>query len=72
LVRPGIDWVRELVVAERASTVLAQDQDRFAHASSSLFYLREEFGQHGRKLRALSDHGDLAPPVFAFLAVLVK
>jgi hypothetical protein len=58
LERPGIGWVRELVGAGRVSTVLAQDRDRFAHESASLFYLREEFGQHGCMLRALNDRGD--------------
>jgi site-specific DNA recombinase len=61
LERSGIGWVRELVSAGRVSTVLAQDRDRFAHESASLYYLREEFGQHGRKLRALSDRGDDSP-----------
>jgi site-specific DNA recombinase len=61
LERSGIGWVRELVSAGRVSTALAQDRDRFAHESASLYYLREEFGQHGRKLRALSDRGDDSP-----------
>jgi DNA invertase Pin-like site-specific DNA recombinase len=61
LERPGIGWVRELVGAGRVSTVLAQDRDRVAHESASLFYLREEFGQHGRELRALNDRGDDNP-----------
>jgi len=58
LERPGIGWVRDLVGAGRVSTVLAQDRDRFAHESASLFYLREAFGQHGCKLRSLNDRGD--------------
>jgi site-specific DNA recombinase len=61
LERPGIGWVRELVGAGRVSTVLAQDRDRLAHESASVFYLREEFGQHGCKLRALNDRGDDSP-----------
>ena len=60
--RSGIGWVRELVGAGRVSTVLAQDRDRFAYdESASLFYLREEFDQHGCKLRALNDRGDDNP-----------
>ena len=59
--RPGIGWASELVDAGRVSTVLAQDRDRFAHGSASLFYLREAFGQHGCKLRALSHRGDDSP-----------
>jgi hypothetical protein len=59
LERSGIGWVRELVGAGRVSTVLAQHRDRFAHESASLFYLREAFGQHGCKLRALNDRGDV-------------
>jgi DNA invertase Pin-like site-specific DNA recombinase len=61
LERPGIGWVRELVGAGRVSTVLAQDRDRFAHESASLFYLREAFDQRGCKLRGLSDRGDDSP-----------
>jgi hypothetical protein len=61
LERLGEGWVRELVGAGRVSIVLAQDRDRFAHESASLFYLREEFGQHGRKPRALNDRGDDNP-----------
>ncbi|HWS81890.1 MAG TPA: recombinase family protein [Rubrobacter sp.] len=53
--------MRELVGAGRVSTVLAQDRDRVAHESASLFYLREEFGQHGRELIALNDRGDDNP-----------
>ena len=55
--RSGIGWVWELVGAGRVSTVLVQDRDRFADESASLDYLREEFGQHGCKLRALNDRG---------------
>jgi DNA invertase Pin-like site-specific DNA recombinase len=58
LERPGIGWVRELVGAGCVATVLAQYRDRFAHESASLFYLRKEFGQDGRKLRVLNNRGD--------------
>ena len=59
--RPGIGSASELVGAGRISTVLAQDRDRFAHESASLYYPREDFGQHGCKLRTLSEHGDDSP-----------
>jgi site-specific DNA recombinase len=40
---------------------LAQDRDRFAREPAFLSYLREAFGQHGCKLRALNDRGDDSP-----------
>jgi hypothetical protein len=43
------------------STVLAQDQDRFAREPAYLSYLRDAFGQHGCKLRALNHRGDDSP-----------
>ena len=41
--------------------MFAQDQDRFAREPAYLSYLREAFGQHGCKLRALNDRGDDSP-----------
>jgi site-specific DNA recombinase len=41
--------------------VLAQDKDRFAREPAYLFYLREEFSEHGTTLRALNDRGDGSP-----------
>ena len=61
LERPGIDRVRDLVAAGGVSVVLAQDRDRFAREPAYLFYLREEFGGYGCKLRALTDRGDDSP-----------
>jgi site-specific DNA recombinase len=61
LERPGMDRVRDLVSAGGVSVVLAQDRDRFAREPAYLFYLREEFGEHGCKLRALNDRGDDSP-----------
>jgi DNA invertase Pin-like site-specific DNA recombinase len=40
---------------------LTQDRDRFAREPAYLSYLREAFGQHGCKLRALNDRGDDNP-----------
>jgi len=40
---------------------LAQDHHRFAGESVYLSYLREAFGQHGCKFRALNDRGDDSP-----------
>jgi site-specific DNA recombinase len=61
LERPGMDYVRDLVAAGGVSVVLAQDRDRFAREPAYLFYLREEFGGYGCKLRALTDRGDDSP-----------
>jgi site-specific DNA recombinase len=61
LERPGMDRVRDLVAAGGVSVVLAQDRDRFAREPAYLFYLREEFGGYGCKLRALNDRGDDSP-----------
>jgi site-specific DNA recombinase len=61
LERPGMDRVRDLVAAGGVSVVLAQDRDRFAREPAYLFYLREEFGGYGCKLRALNDRGDESP-----------
>src|SRR5215217_6116965 len=61
LERPGMDRVRDLVAAGGVSVVLAQDRDRFARAPAYLFYLREEFADHGTALRTLNDRGDESP-----------
>jgi site-specific DNA recombinase len=61
LERPGIDRVRDLVVAGGVSVVLAQDRDRFAREPAYHYLLRREFEEHGTKLRSLSDHGDESP-----------
>ena len=61
LERPGMDRVRDLVAAGGVSVVLAQDRDRFAREPAYLFYLREEFTDHGTSLRALNDRGDDSP-----------
>jgi DNA invertase Pin-like site-specific DNA recombinase len=53
--------MRDLVAAGSASAVLAQDHDRFAREPAYLSYLREAFGQHGCKLRALNDGGNDSP-----------
>src|SRR5215218_3108079 len=61
LERPGMDRVRDLVAAGGVSLVLTQDRDRFAREPAYLFYLREEFGGYGCKLRLLNDRGDDSP-----------
>jgi DNA invertase Pin-like site-specific DNA recombinase len=56
-----MDLMRNLVAAGGVSAVLAQDRDRFAREPAYLSYLREAFGQHGCKLRALNDRSDDSP-----------
>src|SRR3954453_12857165 len=55
LERPGMDRVRDLVTTGGVSVVLAQDRDRFAREPAYLYLLREEFAEHGTKLRSLND-----------------
>ena len=59
----GPAWTgwRDLVSAGGVSAVLAQDRDRFAREPAYLFYLREEFSEHGTALKALNDRGDGSP-----------
>ncbi len=59
--RPGMDRVRDLVSAGGISVVLAQDRDRFAREPAHVYLLREEFSEHGCKLRSLNDRGDDSP-----------
>ncbi len=40
------------------AVVLAQERDRFSREPAYLYLLREEFAEHGTKLRALNDLGD--------------
>src|SRR5918994_6556814 len=61
LERPGMDRVRDLVAAGDVSVVLAQDRDRFAREPAYHFLLKQEFEEHGCKLRALNDQGDGSP-----------
>ncbi len=61
LERPGMDRVRDLVVAGGVSVVLAQDRDRFAREPAYHYILRQEFAEHGAALRALNDRGDGSP-----------
>ncbi|MGF1470291.1 MAG: recombinase family protein [Rubrobacteraceae bacterium] len=61
LERPGMDRVRDLVAGGGTAVVLAQDRDRFAREPAYLYLLREEFAEHGTKLRALNDRGDESP-----------
>jgi site-specific DNA recombinase len=61
LQRPGMDRVRSLVQDGGVSVILAQDRDRFAREPAYVYLLREEFSEHGCKLRSLNDRGDDSP-----------
>ena len=61
LERPGMDRVRDLVATEEVSITLAQDRDRYAREPAHHYLLREEFKEHGCKLKALNDRGDDSP-----------
>ena len=61
LERPGMDHVRDLVAADGVSVVLAQDRDRIAREPAYHYLLREEFAEHGTKIRAMNDRGDESP-----------
>ena len=61
LERPGMDRVRDLVAEGGVSVVLAQDRDRFAREPAYHYLLRQEFAQHGCKMRSLNDRGDESP-----------
>jgi len=61
LARPGMDRVRDLVAAGGVCVVLAQDRDRIAREPAYHYLLRQEFEEHGTKIRALNDRGDESP-----------
>jgi len=61
LERPGMDRVRDLVVAGGVSVVLAQDRDRFAREPAYHYLLRKEFEEYDCKMRSLNDRGDDSP-----------
>jgi site-specific DNA recombinase len=63
LERPGMDRVRDLVAAGQpcVSVVLAQDRDRIAREPAYHYLLREEFAEHGTRIRAMNDRGDESP-----------
>src|SRR5918998_6263068 len=61
LARPGLDRVRDLVMEGGVSVVLAQDRDRFAREPAYHYILRQEFEEHGTRIRALNDKGDDTP-----------
>src|SRR3712207_6751911 len=61
LERPGMDRVRDLVAAGGVSVVLAQDRDRFAREPAYHYLLKQEFEEHGTKIRALNDRGGDSP-----------
>src|SRR5215216_2290444 len=55
LERPGMDRVRDLVVAGGVFVVLAQDRDRFAREPAYHYILRREFEEYSTKIRALNE-----------------
>src|SRR5215218_9014891 len=61
LERPGMDRVRDLVVAGGVSVVLAQDVDRISREPWHYEYLRSWFADHGTQLRTLEDGPDASP-----------
>ena len=56
-----MDCVRELVVEEVTTFVLAQDRDRFAREPSYHYLLHREFEDYGCKMRSLDDREDNSP-----------
>jgi site-specific DNA recombinase len=54
--RPGLDRVRDLVVAGGVSVVILQDLDRLAREPEHHYLLWREFEQHGCTLVTLDDH----------------
>lgn len=72
LERPGMDLVRDLVAAGGVSVVLAQDRDRFAREPAYHYLLRQEFEEHGCKIRALNDHGGTRRRVSSRMASLTS
>ena len=66
LERPGMDHVRDLVASWGSGdtvelVVVAQDRDRIAREPAYVYLLREEFAEHGCRLRSLNHHGDDSP-----------
>ena len=61
LERPGMDRVRDLVIAGDVSVVLAQDRDRFSREPAYTYLLKREFEEYGCKMRTLNDRGDDSP-----------
>lgn len=63
LERPGMDEIRDTVARAnpRVAVVWAQDRDRFAREPAYLYLLKQEFAEHGTKLRAANDRGDDSP-----------
>lgn len=57
--RLGMDRVRDLV--QGGGVALAQDRDRFAREPAHLYLLKQEFAEHGAKIRSLNDRGDDSP-----------
>jgi site-specific DNA recombinase len=51
---PGMDRGRDLVAAGDVFVLLAQDRGRFARESAYRYLLRQEFDEHGTKMRAPS------------------
>jgi site-specific DNA recombinase len=56
-----MDRVRDLITSGGVSAVLAQDRDRFSREPTYIYLLKREFEEHGCKMRALNDRGDVCP-----------
>jgi DNA invertase Pin-like site-specific DNA recombinase len=61
-----MDHVRDLVASWGSGdavelVVVAQDRDRIAREPAYVYLLREEFAEHGCRLRSLNDRGDDSP-----------
>jgi site-specific DNA recombinase len=59
--RPGLDALRDVVAGGGIDLVLSQDRDRFSREPAYHFLLRQEFEEHGTKMRSLNDRGDDSP-----------
>lgn len=57
LERPGMNRIRDLVAAGRASVVLAQDRDHFAREPAYHYHLEKAFEEKGIKLRPHNNRG---------------
>ncbi len=58
LVRPGLDWARDLLEDGAANLALAQDADRITREPAHRLLLDSEVERHGARLVALDDWGD--------------
>jgi hypothetical protein len=66
LKRPGMDRIRDLVAAGRASVVLAQDRDHFAREPAHHYHLEKAFEEKGIKLRPHNNRGTTPPEIVSW------